>query len=66
MFGALRVKCFSEGGFDVFQNEPVLDTRILDLENGVLLPESGSPIAASTGGKGHRVVSNLNLLFSLG
>lgn len=51
-------------GLDVFQNEPSIDRRFLDLPNAVLLPHLGSATRETRDDMGFRVVANLDQFFA--
>ena len=44
---------------DVFEGEPNLDERFIDLENAVLLPHLGSASTETRVAMGNRVLENL-------
>lgn len=51
-------------GLDVFQNEPSIDPRFLELPNAVLLPHLGSATRETRDEMGYRVVANLDQFFA--
>jgi len=64
LIDALSNSHIAGAGLDVFQNEPALDSRFLNLDNAVLLPHLGSATIETRDGMGFRVVSNLEQFFA--
>jgi len=64
LINALSRRQIAGAGLDVFQNEPALDTRFLDLENAVLLPHLGSSTTETRVAMGLRVAKNLEQFFA--
>jgi lactate dehydrogenase-like 2-hydroxyacid dehydrogenase len=60
---ALRRRAISAAGLDVFEQEPVVSSHLLALENVVLLPHIGSATTASRVAMGERVLANLDAFF---
>ncbi|MCY4642706.1 MAG: D-glycerate dehydrogenase [Gammaproteobacteria bacterium] len=56
---ALKNGTISGAGLDVFEGEPSLDERFLELENAVLLPHLGSASTETRIAMGNRVLDNL-------
>ena len=56
---ALRNGTIAGAGLDVFEGEPNLDKRFLELENAVLLPHLGSASTETRIAMGNRVLENL-------
>ena len=56
---ALKKGTISGAGLDVFEGEPSLDERFLELENAVLLPHLGSASTETRIAMGNRVLDNL-------
>lgn len=61
---AVNSKQIAGVGLDVFQNEPAIDQRFLELPNAVLLPHLGSATSETRDDMGFRVVSNLDQFFA--
>lgn len=51
-------------GLDVFENEPRVNSALLNLDNAVLLPHLGSATALTRHAMGMRVVANVDRFFS--
>lgn len=60
---ALERRAVAAAGLDVFENEPTVSSRLLALENVVLLPHIGSATTASRIAMGERVLANLDAFF---
>ena len=56
---ALKNGTIAGAGLDVFEGEPNLDERFIDLENAVLLPHLGSASLETRVAMGNRVLENL-------
>lgn len=56
---ALKNGTIAGAGLDVFEGEPNLDERFLDIENAVLLPHLGSASTETRVAMGNRVLENL-------
>ena len=56
---ALKNGTIAGAGLDVFEGEPHLDKRFLELENAVLLPHLGSASTETRIAMGNRVLENL-------
>ena len=56
---ALKNGTIAGAGLDVFEGEPNLDKRFLELENAVLLPHLGSASTETRVAMGNRVLENL-------
>ncbi len=56
---ALKNDTIAGAGLDVFEGEPNLDKRFLELENAVLLPHLGSASTETRIAMGNRVLENL-------
>lgn len=56
---ALEKKQIAGAGLDVFDGEPVIDQRLIECENAVLLPHLGSATTETREAMGFRVVKNL-------
>lgn len=50
-------------GLDVYEREPGIDPRLLDLDNVVLLPHLGSATRETRSAMGHRMLDNLEDFF---
>ncbi|MDC1113221.1 D-glycerate dehydrogenase [Candidatus Pelagibacter sp.] len=61
---ALQNKKIYGAGLDVFNNEPNLDKRYLELENCILLPHIGSASNSTREEMGSQAVENLEAFFS--
>ncbi len=61
---ALSNNTIAGAGLDVYENEPNLDRRLIDLENTVLLPHLGSATVETREAMGFRVVRNLEQHFT--
>ena len=64
LIDALKNKKIYGAGLDVFNNEPDLDKRYLDLENCILLPHIGSASNSTREEMGTQAVENLEAFFS--
>lgn len=64
LINAVNSKQIAGVGLDVFQNEPSIDQRFLQLPNAVLLPHLGSATRETRDEMGFRVVSNLDRFFA--
>ena len=56
---ALTNGTLGAAGLDVYEQEPAIEPRILNLENVVLLPHLGSATRATRSAMGHRMIDNL-------
>ncbi|MGI9305160.1 MAG: 2-hydroxyacid dehydrogenase [Gammaproteobacteria bacterium] len=63
---ALGNNTIAGAGLDVFEGEPHLDERFLDLENAVLLPHLGSASLETRVAMGERVLENIAAFFAGG
>lgn len=61
---ALRDGALAAVGFDVYEREPWIDPRLLDLDNVVLLPHLGSATRETRSAMGHRMLDNLEDFFA--
>lgn len=59
LINALKDGVIAGAGLDVFEGEPNLDERFIDLENAVLLPHLGSASTETRVAMGNRVLENL-------
>ena len=59
LINALKHGVIAGAGLDVFEGEPALDERFLELENAVLLPHLGSASVETRVAMGNRVLENL-------
>ena len=59
LIDALKNGVIAGAGLDVFEGEPALDERFLELENAVLLPHLGSASIETRVAMGNRVLENL-------
>lgn len=59
LIDALKNGTIAGAGLDVFEGEPNLDERFLDIENAVLLPHLGSASTETRVAMGNRVLENL-------
>ncbi len=59
LIDALKNGTIAGAGLDVFEGEPDLDERFLDIENAVLLPHLGSASTETRVAMGNRVLENL-------
>lgn len=64
LINAVSSKQIAGVGLDVFQNEPSIDPRFLQLPNAVLLPHLGSASRETRNDMGFRVVANLDQFFA--
>ena len=64
LINALADNHLAGAGLDVFENEPAIDARFLELSNAVVLPHLGSATRETRDAMGFRVVSNLDQFFS--
>ena len=58
---ALQNEKIGGAGLDVYQNEPDIDPRFLDLKNTVLLPHMGSATFEGREASGDRVITNIRV-----
>ncbi len=58
---ALDKEQIGGAGLDVYQNEPDIDPRFLDLKNTVLLPHMGSATFEGREASGDRVITNIRV-----
>ena len=63
LMDALQHGPLAAAGLDVFEGEPVVNARLVALENVVLLPHIGSATTASRIAMGERVLANLDAFF---
>lgn len=61
---ALTDRTIAGAGLDVYEHEPRIEPRLLQLENVVLLPHLGSATAEARIAMGMRVARNLDVFFS--
>jgi glyoxylate reductase len=59
MIAALAAGRIAGAGLDVYVNEPAVDTRLLDLDNVVLLPHLGSATFEAREDMGIKVIANI-------
>ena len=59
LIDALKNGTIAGAGLDVFEGEPNLDERFIDIENAVLLPHLGSASTETRVAMGNRVLENL-------
>ena len=59
LINALKDDVIAGAGLDVFEGEPNLDERFIELENAVLLPHLGSASTETRVAMGNRVLENL-------
>ncbi len=59
LIDALKNGIIAGAGLDVFEGEPNLDERFIDIENAVLLPHLGSASLETRVAMGNRVLENL-------
>ncbi len=59
LIDALKNGTIAGAGLDVFEGEPDVDERFLDIENAVLLPHLGSASTETRVAMGNRVLENL-------
>jgi len=59
LIDALKNGIIAGAGIDVFEGEPNLDERFIDIENAVLLPHLGSASLETRVAMGNRVLENL-------
>lgn len=64
LIDAVNNKQIAGVGLDVFQNEPLIDQRFMELPNAVLLPHLGSATRETRDDMGFRVVANLDQFFA--
>lgn len=60
---ALESGAIAAAGLDVYEREPVVSSRLLALENVVLLPHIGSATTESRVAMGERLLANLDAFF---
>ena len=58
---ALQKGKIGGAGLDVYQNEPAIDPRFLELKNTVLLPHMGSATFEGREASGERVITNIRV-----
>lgn len=63
LIDALQRKAIGGAALDVFENEPHIDTRFLELENAVLYPHHASGTVETRSAMSQLVVDNLNAHF---
>lgn len=63
---ALETGTIAGAGLDVFEREPVVDPRLLAMENVVLLPHLGSATESTRTAMGMKAVDNLEAFFGGG
>lgn len=64
LISALEAGIIAAAGLDVYQNEPNVPTRLLQLDNVVLLPHIGSATIETRRAMGQLVIDNLSAFFS--
>ena len=64
LIAALVNKSIAGAGLDVYEGEPALDPRFLEIENAVLLPHLGSASKETRVAMGRRVLENLAAYFA--
>jgi glyoxylate reductase len=64
MIEALRSGRLFAAGLDVFEGEPALDRRYLELDNAYLLPHLGSATTDARSAMGFRCLYNLDAFFA--
>lgn len=64
VIGALKSGKLAAVGLDVFEGEPSLDKRYLELANAFLLPHIGSATVETRNGMGFRALDNLDAFFA--
>lgn len=64
LIDALKTGRLSAAGLDVFDGEPKLDSRYLDLENTFLMPHIGSATLETRNAMGFRALDNLDAVFA--
>lgn len=66
LIAALKDRTIMAAGLDVYQNEPHIDERFLELDNVVLLPHVGSASMPTHDAMGDLLVQNLRSYFEKG
>ena len=61
---ALTTGAIGAAGVDVYEREPAIDPRLLNLDNVVLLPHLGSATKETRSAMGHRMIDNLVEFFA--
>src|SRR5262245_25292341 len=64
LIAALRSGRLAAAGLDVYENEPRLDPRYLELDNAFLLPHLGSATVGARDGMGNLALENLDAFFA--
>ena len=64
LIGALRSGHLAAAGLDVYENEPRLDPRYLELDNAFLLPHLGSATQQARNAMGNLALDNLDAFFA--
>ncbi len=64
LINTLKAKSIAGAGLDVYEGEPNVDERLLELENISLLPHLGSATIATRTAMGEKVLNNLEAYFS--
>jgi lactate dehydrogenase-like 2-hydroxyacid dehydrogenase len=64
LIAALRAQRIAAAGLDVYENEPRLDPRYLELPNVFLLPHLGSATVETRDAMGFRALDNLDAFFA--
>ena len=64
LIAALNDGRLAAAGLDVFNNEPELDPRYLELDNVFLLPHVGSATRETRDAMGFRALENLDAIFA--
>jgi len=64
MIEALSANKIAGAGLDVYQNEPAINPRLLELNNVVALPHLGSASATTRNEMGYCVIDNLTAFFA--
>jgi lactate dehydrogenase-like 2-hydroxyacid dehydrogenase len=64
LIDALRSGHLAAAGLDVYENEPRLDPRYLELDNAFLLPHLGSATREARDAMGHLALDNLDAFFA--
>ena len=61
---ALKEKQIAGAGLDVYENEPLLEPELYELENAVVAPHLGSATSETRYAMGMRVVENIEAFFA--
>ena len=64
LISALRSGHLAAAGLDVYENEPQLDPRYLELDNAFLLPHLGSATQEARNAMGNLALDNLDAFFA--